>query len=143
RTQYARYHSGRRSMITRRSWLAALGPGLFGASDALTFATQRWLLRKQPLAREYRRDQISKAFPAINTVNPLDRDYQHQRANGFAEWTLPVEGLIDKPREFSLEDLKRMPSRTQITLHCCEQGWSAIAEWTGVQLSTVLHAIGM
>ena len=36
-----------------------------------------------------------------------------------------------------------MPSRTQITRHTCEEGWSAIAEWTGVPLGRVLEAAGM
>jgi DMSO/TMAO reductase YedYZ molybdopterin-dependent catalytic subunit len=31
-----------------------------------------------------------------------------------------------------------MPSRTQITRHDCVEGWSCIAQWTGVQLSRVL-----
>jgi DMSO/TMAO reductase YedYZ molybdopterin-dependent catalytic subunit len=35
-----------------------------------------------------------------------------------------------------------MPSRTQITHHNCEQGWSAIAEWKGVPLSRVLERVG-
>ena len=43
---------------------------LFDVSNALTFASQRLLLRKQPLAREFGRDMISKRFPAINTTNP-------------------------------------------------------------------------
>ena len=36
-----------------------------------------------------------------------------------------------------------MPARTQITLHACEQGWSAIGQWTGVRLSHVLARVGM
>ncbi len=36
-----------------------------------------------------------------------------------------------------------MPSRTQITRHTCEEGWSAIAEWTGVPLRLVLEAVGI
>jgi DMSO/TMAO reductase YedYZ molybdopterin-dependent catalytic subunit len=43
----------------------------------------------------------------------------------------------------SLNDLKRFPARTQITQHTCEEGWSGIAEWTGVQLSRVLEAVGI
>jgi len=115
---------------------------LFGLSDALSFAAQRWLLRRQPLAREFRRDQISARFPAINTTNPPDREYQQQRAGHFADWRLSVDGLVASPGELSLADLKAFPSRSQVTLHCCEQGWSAIAEWTGVQLSTLLQAVG-
>ena len=36
-----------------------------------------------------------------------------------------------------------MRSRTQITKHSCEEGWSAIAEWTGVPLRSVLEAAGI
>ncbi len=38
---------------------------------------------------------------------------------------------------------RRMPARTQITRHMCEEGWSAIAEWTGVPLGHVLQAAGI
>ncbi len=44
---------------------------------------------------------------------------------------------------YSLADLKRFAARTQITKHTCEEGWSAIAEWTGVPLRTVLEAAGI
>lgn len=32
--------------------------------------------------------------------------------------------------------------RTEISAHVCEQGWSAIAEWTGVPLAQLLKAPG-
>jgi DMSO/TMAO reductase YedYZ molybdopterin-dependent catalytic subunit len=44
--------------------------------------------------------------------------------------------------EFSLADLQRLPARTQITTQACEEGWSFIAEWTGVALSTLLTIVG-
>ena len=51
-----------------------------------------------------------------------------------------VEGLVDKPLLLSLDDLRAMPSRTQITRHDCVEGWSCIGEWTGVPLA---HVLGM
>ena len=33
--------------------------------------------------------------------------------------------------------------RTQITHQACEEGWSFIAAWTGVQLSRVLNVVGV
>ena len=117
--------------------------GLFGVGETLTYAAQRVLLRRNPLAREFRRDQISTNFPAINTVLPTDFDYVQQMAGGFEDWRLDAGGLVERPGEFSLEELSRFPSRTQITQHVCEQGWSAIAEWTGVPLSLVLNAVGI
>jgi DMSO/TMAO reductase YedYZ molybdopterin-dependent catalytic subunit len=61
----------------------------------------------------------------------------------FADWRLSVEGRVATPRTFSLAELKQLPSRTQVTRHTCEEGWTAIGQWTGVPLSAVLVAAGM
>ena len=145
--------------LSRRQWLtggaAIAGTGLlggcdapalsnwspYGASNALTFAIQRFLLRHQPLAREFGPDAISTVFPTINTTDPKDEGYQRSKAIGFSDWRLPVSGLVAKPASFSLADLRAMPARTQITLHSCEQGWSAIAGWTGVPLAHLLASV--
>jgi DMSO/TMAO reductase YedYZ molybdopterin-dependent catalytic subunit len=117
--------------------------GLFGAGETLTFAAQRLLLWRQPLAREFPPDRISRTFPAINTILPEDPQYQRDMGRGFRSWRLTVDGLVDRPRDFSLADLRRLPARTQITEHVCEQGWSAIAAWTGVPLATILTEVGV
>jgi len=117
--------------------------GILGIGNSLTYAGQRLLLHRQTLAREFGREMISKNFPAINTVLPENEEYQRDMAGGFKQYRLAVDGLVARPMEFSLEDLRRFPSRTQITEHICEQGWSAIAEWTGVPLALVLEAAGI
>ncbi len=117
--------------------------GLFGVGTSLTYASQRLLTHGQSLAREFGREQISKNFPAINTVMPQDDAYRDDIAGGFHNWRLSIDGLVAHPTEMSLDDLRRFPSRTQITQHICEQGWSAIAEWKGVPLSNVLNAVGI
>jgi DMSO/TMAO reductase YedYZ molybdopterin-dependent catalytic subunit len=117
--------------------------GLFGVGETVTFAAHRVLLHNQPLAREFNRNQISQNFPAINTTLPGDDFYRSDMADGFRRWRFTVDGLVARPMEISLEELRRYPSRTQITQHICEQGWSAIAEWTGVPLSFVLTAAGI
>jgi DMSO/TMAO reductase YedYZ molybdopterin-dependent catalytic subunit len=115
--------------------------GLFGVGETLTYSAHRVLLHGQPLAREFRRDQISENFPAINTILPDDPFYQLQMEDSFKDWTLTVDGFVNRPSDLSLAQLKSFPSRSQITEHICEQGWSAIAEWTGVPLSVVLNAV--
>ncbi|WP_019906614.1 molybdopterin-dependent oxidoreductase [Methylobacterium sp. 77] len=112
-------------------------------SNGLTFAVQRWLLRRQPLVREFGPEAISAVFPTINTTDPDDPGYRQSKAVAFADWKLPVTGLVERPDAFSLADLKAMPARTQITLHSCEQGWSAIAGWTGVPLAHLLAKVGL
>lgn len=112
-------------------------------SDGLTFAVQRWLLRRQPLVREFGPEAISAVFPTTNTTDPDDPGYRTSKLVGFTDWKLPVTGLVERPGAFSLADLKAMPARTQITLHSCEQGWSAIAGWTGVPLAHLLAHVGL
>jgi DMSO/TMAO reductase YedYZ molybdopterin-dependent catalytic subunit len=110
-----------------------------GIGDALTYAAHRALLPQQALAREFTRDRIS-ALPENGTTNPEDENYQRLLRGHFEDWRLPIDGLVARPIAMSLSDLKRFPARTQVTQHTCEEGWSAIAEWTGVQLSRVLEA---
>ncbi len=110
--------------------------------DLLTYKAHRLLLPAHSLAREYNYSDIS-SVPAIGTTNPADSVYQQLLANRFADWRLVVEGSVARPRAFSLDELQRMPSRTQITRHTCEEGWSAIAQWTGVPLRAVLEAAGV
>jgi DMSO/TMAO reductase YedYZ molybdopterin-dependent catalytic subunit len=117
--------------------------GVFGLGETLTYGAHRVLLYRQPLAREFNPSDISKNFPAINTILPESEGYRRDMAGGFEQWRLSVNGLVDRPHDFSLAELRRFPSRTQITEHVCEQGWSAIAQWTGVPLSYVLNAVGI
>jgi len=94
------------------------------------------------LAREFDRSQISKVIP-VNGPPPDNDTYQRLRAGDFQDWRLTVDGLVARPSSVSLADLKRFPSRTQITHQACEEGWSFIAEWTGVPLSYVLNLVGV
>jgi DMSO/TMAO reductase YedYZ molybdopterin-dependent catalytic subunit len=121
--------------------------------DDLTYAAHRILLPARSLVKEYTHRDIS-SIPAIGTTNPADpgqaafnashgATYERLSGAGFSEWRLSIEGRVARPGTYSLSDLKRFPSRTQITKHTCEEGWSAIAEWTGVPLRKVLEAAGI
>jgi DMSO/TMAO reductase YedYZ molybdopterin-dependent catalytic subunit len=116
--------------------------GIYGAGETLTYAAQTLLMSHHSLAREFNRSEISKAFP-INGGVPESETYDRLSAGGFAEWLLIVDGLVARPSALSLEELKSFPSRTQITHQACEEGWSFIAEWTGVPLSYVLNLAGV
>jgi DMSO/TMAO reductase YedYZ molybdopterin-dependent catalytic subunit len=110
---------------------------LYGAGETLTYATARWLTRRS-LAREFAPGQISEK-PFANYVAPLGDGFQRLERAGFSDWRVAVDGLVAKPFEFSLADLKALPMRRQITSIACEEGWSYIAEWTGAPLSFILE----
>ena len=117
--------------------------------DVLTYAAHRALLPGQSLVKEYSFKDIS-SFPATGTINPavvedapFREEYDRLQRNSFADYRLVVDGNVAKPGSFSLEDIQKFPARKQITKHLCEEGWSAIAEWTGVPLGSILNAVGI
>ncbi|MBV8684619.1 MAG: molybdopterin-binding protein [Caulobacteraceae bacterium] len=112
-----------------------------GRTEDLTKASQRLLLTGQPLAKEFSATQISPVFKPNGSVMPDSDAYQELMANNFADWRLVVEGLVRRPVQLSLDQLKAMPARTQITRHDCVEGWSAVGQWTGVQLARVLNLV--
>ena len=153
-----------RKLLTRRTALtgmAGAGTGLLlsgcdrimqipGALSMLESAeflsrhAQRAVLRDgRPLAREYQRSEISKNFKANGTTRPQSMEYAQMAMDGFSTYRLKVDGLVARPLDLSLEQIRGLPSRTQITRHDCVEGWSAIGEWTGVPLSTLLQMAGL
>jgi len=134
--------AGAARIADKYGFLAPDHQGVLGVGEALTYGAQRILMSRHSVAREFDRSQISKIIP-VNGEPPKTEAYQRLLANGFADWRLTVDGLVDHPSTFSLVDLKRFPSRSQITHQACEEGWSFIAEWSGVPLSYVLHLVGV
>ena len=114
--------------------------GIYGPGEALTYATQK-LLSGSALAREFSRSQISQP-PFAKGSPPKDELFQRMQAGGFKDWRLSVDGMVANPGSFSLSDLDRSPISSQITALVCEEGWSYIAEWTGVSVAHLLKLTG-
>ena len=113
--------------------------GIYGLGETLNYASQR-LLTRHSLAREFSRSQISNP-PFANEVAPPSDEFKRLQAGRFAEWRLSINGMVAKPASFSLDQIKSYPSRSQITMLQCEEGWSYIAEWNGVPLAQILQAV--
>ena len=146
------------SVMTRRSVIAAgtaaaasLAAGCEPTSDSAAFRplldfgqfmslrVQRLLLAWQPLVREYTEADISEDFPPNGTERPNSRAYFQMMLDNFANWRLTVDGMVRRPLSLALDEIKALPSRTQITQHNCDEGWTAIGQWTGVPLAHVLQ----
>lgn len=112
-------------------------------ANVLTLHAQRALQGPSPMAREYPLSAIREGQRPNGSTNPQTDDYLAIRANDFLGYRLEVGGLVERPLSLNLDELRAMPSRTQITRHDCVEGWSCIAQWTGVQLSRVLDKAGV
>jgi len=116
--------------------------GVYGPGETLTYACQRLLTARHSAAREFMAAAISKVAPVSGDPPRLDI-YQHLLSQKFSEWRLSVSGLVARPASFSLEQLRQFKPGTQITEQICEEGWSFIAEWTGVPLADLLNTVGV
>lgn len=151
-----------RPMLSRRGLIgfggAAAGGLLLSGCDAVVSnqklkaivqsaegATQRWqrLIGRNGLAQEFSTAEMSPIFKVNGTHEPMEPEYQAHKAENFASWKLAITGLVNNPMSLSLAQLRSMPARTQITRHDCVEGWSAIGQWTGPLLGSVLKAADM
>jgi DMSO/TMAO reductase YedYZ molybdopterin-dependent catalytic subunit len=152
-----------RALLTRRTALTGLVSGsgvllsgcervvqipgvlsMLESAELLSQHAQRTILGQQrPMAREYPRSDISVNFKANGTTRPDNAEYAQMAMDGFSSYRLKVDGMVARPLELSLEQIRGLPSRTQITRHDCVEGWSAIGEWTGVPVSVLLQMAGV
>jgi DMSO/TMAO reductase YedYZ molybdopterin-dependent catalytic subunit len=112
-------------------------------ANDLHLPAQRLLAGRDALAREFSPAEMSPTFRANGSRDVEDAAYRAHLANGFANWTLRVDGLVKRPLDLPLTALKALPQRSQITRHDCVEGWSAIGQWQGPQLGTVLAHAGL
>ena len=143
--------------LSRRRLLAGLGLAVsvpmlsacdrLGRSPAFRnfLASGEWLsyrvhrlIGSSALATEYPESELSPMFRTNGNTRPRSAEYLRHASENFANWRLKIDGLVAAPQSLSLVDLRRMPSRTQITRHDCVEGWSAIGKWTGVPLGALL-----
>ncbi len=76
-----------------------------------------------------------------NGEAPTSDEFRRLHENDWADFRLPIVGLVADPVEIPYADLLAMPKHTQITQHYCIQGWSGIAKWGGVAMSDLLDLV--
>ena len=73
-----------------------------------------------------------------------DKSSVARRAVGFGTrpWTVKVDGLVQKPRDFDLDDLLKLaPAEERVYRHRCVEGWSMVIPWVGFPLNKLLEAV--
>ena len=88
----------------------------------------------------YTEKDISPYFWSNGRV-PDSGAYKELEKDEFRDYRLPIYGLVDNPVDLSLEQLRALPEHEQITQHFCIQGWSGVAKWGGVSMSTILDLV--
>jgi DMSO/TMAO reductase YedYZ molybdopterin-dependent catalytic subunit len=123
--------------LSRTQWF----PDVLRTGEQLSEAAQRFVVPRRALAQEFGEADLSPSFRSNGTSLPRSAAYRALAAGGFAEYRLEVDGLVEAPARLSLAELRALPSRTQITRHDCDEGWSAIGKWKGARLAALLAAV--
>ncbi|MEO6031781.1 MAG: molybdopterin-dependent oxidoreductase, partial [Burkholderiaceae bacterium] len=97
--------------------------------------TQSW----DPTDQLTERDISPHFWP--NGTMPSSAEFDALVKHDFTDYRLRISGLVEKPMELSLAQIKAMPRQEQITTHFCIQGWSGVAKWGGVPMRHLLELV--
>lgn len=123
------------------NWLAWRQPRFVQHVAKIIVTPVMWFLLDRPApVAEFHREDISP-FLWTNGKVPTCEEWKALAANGFKDYRLRVYGLVENPVELSLEELRALGKRSQITLHHCIQGWSGIAEWGGLPFEVLVALV--
>ncbi len=92
------------------------------------------------------RHRLAQTFSASDVI-PLERfpyNFYDVPDPGvdLEKWTLTVQGLVQRPGEYKLEQIQALPKIVQNTRHVCVEGWDVIGNFGGTRVSDFLRLIG-
>lgn len=138
-TAPAVYHTRRRFMAQAGTLaLASALPITSNAAGLGPIAASPLSTSEPPTSR--------RAVTTYNNFYELGTDKADPAENTFrlkpAPWTLRVEGLVNKPRSFSIDELiKLVPLEERIYRMRCVEGWSMVIPWVGFPLAALLKQV--
>ncbi|PYO43199.1 MAG: molybdopterin-binding protein [Gemmatimonadetes bacterium] len=108
-------------------------PALLDWSRVNDWVGEKVFFSPTRLARTYDPGERSAMLPSyfISDMTPMVRDPE--------AWRLRVDGMVAQPLDLSLHELMAMPRASYTVKHHCVEGWSAIASWHGVPVSTIVE----
>lgn len=110
--------------MNRRNFLAALSAASAAAQTQSQQHSKLLLPSDQP-------DEHNLRLMWYNPVPPINQ----------ATWRLKISGLVEKPVELSLSDLRKFPHETQSSRMKCVQCWSARISWGGFRFHSLLDIV--
>ena len=145
--------------LDRRSWMQQLALGAGGA--ALAAWASRDALAQTPVSRPGKLLPLPSVPSTVAGAQAADKltSYEHASTyNNFYEfgtdksdpaayakalkprpWTVSVEGLVNKPRSYGIDDLMKLaPMEERIYRLRCVEGWSMVIPWVGFPLGDLI-----
>lgn len=94
----------------------------------------------------FNRDRLAQTFDDRDLTPlekfPVNSYSEYDPSADLEKWTLTVEGMVERPGEYKLEQIKALPKHTQNVRHICIEGWDVIGAFGGARLSDFLRIVG-
>jgi sulfoxide reductase catalytic subunit YedY len=137
-------------VLNRRGAMLGAGVGLLalanGRAEAQTNATPAPLAAprsaKYPPGREITPERDATTYNNFYEFGTDKGIYRPAQALPTRPWTVKVDGMVETPREFDIDDLMKLMSlEERVYRHRCVEAWSMVVPWTGFQLSQLLSVV--
>lgn len=155
--------TSREVYLGRRAWMQRLALGAGGAALA-AWASRDVLAQAAAIRAPGKLMPLPSVRSAVAGASVADKptDYEHASSyNNFYEfgtdksdpaayaktlkprpWTVSVEGLVNKPRSYGLDDLMKLaPMEERIYRLRCVEGWSMVIPWVGFSLAELIRQV--
>ena len=103
---------------------------------------------KDRAARGFTTDEKLTSLEDITNYNNFyefstDKRGVASEAKGFVTrpWSVAIEGLVNKPKVFDLDDLLKFEQEERIYRLRCVEGWSMVIPWVGFPLAKLLEKV--
>lgn len=110
---------------------------ILGMMSQFNDRVQAAIFNQNRIAPTFSEADITKPFP-FNAYYSKGELPVVDRAN----YKLELGGMIADRKPWTLAELTALPQQSQITRHCCVEGWSAIGKWGGIPLRDFFKRVG-
>jgi methionine sulfoxide reductase catalytic subunit len=124
---------------------------LLGATAAAGMLLGAGRLMAAPLNTKpgpFKLDEKLTPKEAVTTYNNfyefgVNKEDPSQNSGAFkpTPWTVKVEGMVGKPKEFGLDEIMKMQLEDRTYRMRCVEGWSMVIPWIGFPLSAILDQV--
>lgn len=146
--------------VNRRQWMARAGTGLMAAgvgsmafrAEASTVGIPGVLTTLPARSSNVDGARIDERITPYRDATTYNNFYEfgmdksdparHAHRMRVRPWSVVVEGLVNKPRVYTVEDLLALSTMEERSYRMrCVEGWSMVIPWIGYSLSHLIDAV--
>jgi methionine sulfoxide reductase catalytic subunit len=140
----------RRLYLNRREFMAgaaalAIIPGAAGAATPESPALMELKATRNPKFSLEEKPTKYEDVTSYNNFYEFGMDKEDPKRNAHTlkprPWSVMVDGLVQKPKRYDIEELLRFPLEERVYGLRCVEGWSMVIPWVGFPLASLLKQV--